>query len=298
MEWLKSIRKAISCLEEHLLDVDGEYDVFREVGISPLYLQKGFTIITGYTMAEYVRNRRLYLAALDIIADREKVIDLAFKYGYDTPESFSKAFVRFHGLSPVQLRKAPFRMHVFLPLKINITVQGGNEMDFIVEKEKDFQVIGFEREFSVENSYTEIPKFWDEYLEKYCLKGGRKPEGALEEAVFNYHVGMFGVCIDDLGECGRFRYLIAGRYTGGTIPEGMSVYELPEMEWAKFPCKGPMPGALQAVNTRIFKEWLPGNPDYETAMWCNIEWYGDGDTQSAEYESAIWIPVKKRPEEE
>ena len=122
MEWLRSIRKVISCLEEHLLDAQEEYDVAREVGISPIYLQKGFHIMTGYSMAEYVRSRRLYLAALDVIRDKEKVIDLAFKYGYDTPESFSKAFTRFHGLSPLQLKREPAKMHVFLPLKINITI--------------------------------------------------------------------------------------------------------------------------------------------------------------------------------
>ena len=297
MKWLESIRKAISYMEENLLDVDKDYDVAREIGISSFYLQKGFSIMTGYTMAEYVRNRRLYLAALDVIAAREKIIDIAFKYGYDTPESFTKAFTRFHGLSPVQLRKDASKIHIFLPLKINITVQGGNGMDYIIEKEQGLQLIGFEREFKEESSYEQIPKFWDEYGEKYMAKltlQGKKPEGELEEAILNYHVGMFGVCIEDLGECGRFRYLIAGRYTGGKIPEGMTLYELPEMEWAKFLCKGPMPGALQSVNTKIFREWLPGNPDYEIAMGCNIEWYDEGDTQSADYESAIWIPVKKK----
>ena len=187
MEWLRSIRKVISCLEEHLLDAQEEYDVAREVGISPIYLQKGFHIMTGYSMAEYVRSRRLYLAALDVIRDKEKVIDLAFKYGYDTPESFSKAFTRFHGLSPLQLKREPAKMHVFLPLKINITIQGGNEMDYIVEKEKALRLIGFEREFFMENSYVEIPKFWDEYRERYCdgLRKGKVPEGELETAVFH-----------------------------------------------------------------------------------------------------------------
>ena len=100
--------------------------------------------------------------------------------------------------------------------------------------------------------------------------------------------------IDDAEEKGRFRYLVAGRYTGGEVPEGMTLYEFPEMEWAKFLCRGSMPGALQSVNTKIFREWLPENPDYEIAMGANIEWYGEGDIWSPDYESAIWIPVKRR----
>jgi AraC family transcriptional regulator len=122
-----------------------------------------------------------------------------------------------------------------------------------------------------------------------------KPEGSLEETISNCSIGEFGICIDDASETGKFRYLIAGVYKEGTVPEGMTVYEIPETEWAKFKCKGPLPGALQAVNTKIFKEWLPGNPEYEMSLGINIEWYSiEGKTTDADYESAIWIPVKRK----
>lgn len=296
MEWTECIKKTIACLEAHLLDVDEAYDAAADVGMSFFYLQKGFRIMTGYTMAEYVRNRRLYLAALEIIADKDKVIDIALKYGYDTPESFSKAFSRFHGVSPMQLRKDTSKLRVFLPLKIRIEVQGGNDMDYIVEKEKGFQVVGFEREFSLASSHWDIPKFWDEYHEKYGAKlmYGKKPENAMEEMICNCNIGVYGICIDDTDQDSTFRYMIAGPYTGGGIPQGMSVYEIPEMEWAKFLCKGPLPGALQTVNNKIYSEWLPGNAEYEIAKSINIEWYSEGDMSSIDYESAIWIPVKRK----
>ena len=97
-----------------------------------------------------------------------------------------------------------------------------------------------------------------------------------------------------MGDQGKFRYLIAGKYTEGEVPEGMTVYEFPDMEWAKFRCTGPMPGALQSVNTKIFQEWLPNNQEYEIAMGANIEWYSNGDMSSIDYESGIWIPVKRK----
>ena len=78
------------------------------------------------------------------------------------------------------------------------------------------------------------------------------------------------------------------------MPEGMKIFDLPELEWAKFMCTGPMPGALQSVNTKIFRKWLPNNPEYEIAMGVNIEWYFEGDTRAADYKSAIWIPVKRK----
>lgn len=109
-----------------------------------------------------------------------------------------------------------------------------------------------------------------------------------------YLSGEFGICIDDTGKEKTFRYLIAGRYSGGEVPEGMTVVAFPDMDWVKFKCIGAMPGSLQSVNTRIFQEWLPKNQEYEIAMEANIEWYSKGDTSASDYESAIWIPVKKK----
>lgn len=296
MEWTESLKISIDYMEKHLLENIGADDVADAVHISSFYLQKGFRIMTGYSIGEYIRYRRLYLAALEVIAGQEKVIDLAYKYGYDTPESFTKAFRRFHGISPAQLKGDISRIKIFLPLKITVQVQGGNDMDVTVEKMKGFQVIGFERVFQFPDSYQKIPQFWCEFCEKYLepMSAQEKPQNDVQQAIADCMIGEYGVCIDDMGRDGSFRYLIAGEYHGGAVPEGMTLYEFPDMEWAKFRCAGPMPGALQSVNTRIFKEWLPGNPDYEIAMGANIEWYSKGDTSAQDYESAIWIPVKRK----
>lgn len=294
MEWAESLRKAIGFMEKHLLEDIGIDDVADEIHLSSFYLQKGFRIMTGYSIGEYIRYRRLYMAALDIAGGEEKVIELAYKYGYDTPESFTKAFRRFHGISPAQLRNSAGGIHTFLPLKIIVQVQGGNDMDVTIEKMDGFSVIGFERECSFENSYQEIPKFWDEFCDKYC--GKNSSEDGLQKVVRDYQIGEYGVCIDDIGKDGKFRYLIAGAYRGGAVPKECTLYEFPDMEWAKFRCIGPMPGALQSVNSRIFKEWIPGNEEYEFAVaaGANIEWYSMRDTSAADYESAIWIPVKRK----
>lgn len=118
-----------------------------------------------------------------------------------------------------------------------------------------------------------------------------KPKNELEQVICDCMVGEYGVCISGEEEKGTFRYLIAGTYVGGVVPENMVTYSFPDMEWAKFSCTGSMPGALQSVNTRIFREWLPGNPDYKIAMGIDVEWYSKGDISAPDYESAIWIPV-------
>ena len=168
-------------------------------------------------------------------------------------------------------------------------------MDYKIKTMAGFKVIGFAREFDGETSYVEIPKFWDEIREKYAARvwDGDAPTNAIEKTIVENNIGEYGVCVDDIGE-GKFRYFVAGIYKGGEVPEGMSVFELPDFDWAIFDCFGPCPKALQNVNTKIWKEWLPGNPDFEFPGRANIEWYGDGDPSASDYHSAIWIPVKKK----
>ncbi len=296
MEWLTSIRTAIDYMEEHLTDNISAQDVADRVYLSPFFLQKGFSLMTGYGIGEYIRNRRLYQAALDLKETDDKVIEIAFRYGYETPESFTKAFSRFHGATPSQVRGGA-AINTFLPLTIKLSIQGGNQMDYKITPMFPFKVIGFQKVFDNETAYTEIPKFWDEICEKYAYNvyAGNAPANPYEQALVDNCIGEYGVCIDDIGG-GKFRYLVAGKYTGGDVPEGMVVYEFPRSDWAVFNCIGPIPDALQSVNTRIFKEWLPGNPAYELCGNASVEWYDcvNGEKTDPDYHSAIWVPVKRK----
>ena len=211
MEWLTSIHGAVSFMETHLRDDIGLEDVARAVHLSPFFLQRGFSLMTGVGVGEYLRNRRLYEAALDLQKTGERVIDIALKYGYETPESFARAFVRFHGATPTQVREGA-AIRPFLPLTILLSIQGGSQMDYKITPMFPFKVIGFQRAFDYETSYAEIPRFWDEICEKYAnnVYDGNAPANPYEQALVDNCIGEYGVCIDDLGG-GRFRYLIAGR---------------------------------------------------------------------------------------
>ncbi len=297
MEWITDLRKAIEFMEEHLLENISAQDVSTHVYMSDLYFQMGFRIITGCTVSEYIRSRRLYLAAKEITSTDEKIIDIAFKYCYDTPESFTKAFSRFHGVSPTQMRKKKHPMKTFLPLRINIIVTGGSKMDYTVKKMEKFDVIGIVREFFFDNSYEKIPEFWDDMCHEYLfsLRLGTKPKTAFEKAIADNSIGEFGICFGCEDDKKTFKYMIAGKYKGGEIPEGMQLYHLPKTEWAIFDCVGAMPDALQEINTKIFKEWLPGNPEFEISDNMNVEWYSSsGKMTDDDYKSSIWIPVKRK----
>ena len=299
MEWLTAIRKSIEYIEGHLRDNISAQDVAEQVHISPLHFQRVFLIMTGYSVSEYIRNRKLYLAALDLINVDRKVIDVAYDYGYDTPDSFTKAFTRFHGTTPMQVKQNGY-IKTFLPLSVKVTVQGGDKMDYKITKMFGFKVIGFARKFSFDTAYEQIPKYWDEICEKYAANvyAGNPPANPQEKALMENCIGEFGICIDDekASSKGKFTYLIAGKYTGGEVPEGMMLYEFEQGEWAVFDWAGAIPDALQSLNTRIFKEWLPGNPDYEISGNANVEWYDcvNGEKTDADYHSAIWILVKRK----
>ena len=170
-------------------------------------------------------------------------------------------------------------------------------MDCKITKMFGFKVIGFERVFDSETSFKEIPKFWDEICKKYAnnVYAGNPPANAYEKALVDNCIGEYGICIDDLDGT-KFRYLIAGRYAGGDVPEGMTVYELPQGDWAIFNCVGPNPQTLQNTTVKIFNEWLPGNPDYVLNGNASVEWYDciNGEMSDPDYHSAIWLPVLKK----
>lgn len=292
MDWMESLRGAISYMERNLMENIGPEDIADAVHISPFYLQHGFRLVTGYTLGEYMRGRRLYLAALDMLSGDKSVLEVSCRYGYDTPESFTKAFTRFHGVPPTQVRKDSRAIRPFLPLVIKIEIQGGNEMDYKVEKKEEFQLIGFIREFEHETSYSKIPRFWDEAM-ALMPPPQRAPQTSIEQAICDNKIGEFGACFCGFG-AGRFFYMIGGIYQGGPVPLGLTTVHVPAADWAQFRCVGPLPGALQSVNTKVFSEWLPGNPDYEPSMPINLEWYSMDDSSAPTYESGIWVPVRRK----
>ena len=159
-------------------------------------------------------------------------------------------------------------------------------MDYVMEQMDSFQVVGFKKEVQYESAYQEIPLFWKEVMKQYC-------GNALLETIPD--MGRYGICVDDGEKEGCFSYMIAGTYTGQTVPEDLCVLTIPAVSWAKFTCVGPLPGALQAVNTKIFSEWLPQNKEYEIAANLNIEWYTlHEDSNASDYKSEVWIPVQKK----
>jgi len=285
MEWIKHITKAINYIENNR-DKDLSPDkVSKEINYSSFYFQKGFQILCGVTVSEYIRNRRLSLAAKELQTTDAKIIDIAFKYGYESSDSFSKAFTRFHNVTPLQARNKNCKVKNYLPLKIKISMQGGFEMDYKLVNKEAFKIIGVSKIIKGEEGYKECPKFWDEFFSKGYDKD---------------LMGELAICIDEGMIEGTFKYMIADFYDENKVYE--KKYEevlIPSNTWAIFPCVGKMPESLQNVNTKIFKEWLPQNSQYEMSNKFNIEYYSDASKypngiKDDNYYSEIWMPVKAK----
>lgn len=285
MSWLEDITLSIKYIEGHLTDELTLEKIAGRINLSPFYFQKGFSILCGITISEYIRNRRLSLAGRDLQIDGVKVVDISIKYGYDSPDSFTKAFTRFHGITLAQAKAGDGEIKNYLPLKLQISMKGGFEMECKIVKKTAFTVVGSARIIKNEEGYKECPQFWSDH----CKMGKEE-----------YIYGMYGICIDADAPKGSFKYLIADDYTPAKkLPEEFETVVIPENIWAVFPCKGAMPEALQKVNTKIFKEWLPGNSDYDIAGMYNIEYYSAPSdypkgTQDDDYYCEIWIPVKPK----
>ena len=285
MRWMECIGEAINYIEENITQELTIESIAKKALISPFYFQKGFAMLCGFTVSEYIRCRRLALAGSELIASDEKLIDIAIKYGYDSPDSFTKSFTRFHGATPTAVRKNGAMIKSFAPLKIKFALEGGYSMDYKIVEKDAFTVIGMSRVFQYENAMEDVPKLWTEFLN--AGKG-------------NNICGMYGINIDESMSGNKFEYLIADNYNAAMdIPEGYVTKVIPKFTWAVFTCKGAMPQSMQDVNKKIFSEWLPNCKDYEIAAGCCIEMYNDPadypkGTQDENYLSEMWIPVKRK----
>lgn len=275
-DWIEGFQASIDYIEQNLTKELDIGKIAKKAALSSFYYQRIFGAMCGMTVGEYIRERRMTLAAQELAGSDCKVIDIALKYGYDSPDSFTKAFQRFHGITPAQAREKGVNLRSLAPLHIKITLEGGTMLDYKIVEKAAFTVVGIKKSFNSETSYKEIPKFWGEWASD--MKGLK---------------GMFGVCSDMDGT--NFDYWIADLYMPWEeYPQECSTYQIPGGLWALFKCVGPLPGSMQSVNTKIWSEWLPSLKEYELAGNYSLEFYLPPAKNPADTISYIAIPIKKR----
>lgn len=142
MNWITGMQKAIDYIEDNITEEIDYSEVAKIAYSSNFHFQRVFSILCGFTVGEYIKSRRLTLAGEELIGSDDKIINIAFKYGYDTPESFTKAFTRFHGVTPTAARKIGVKLKSFNRLLIQVTMKGGEIMDCGIEKKDEMKFEG------------------------------------------------------------------------------------------------------------------------------------------------------------
>ena len=278
MDWIKRLNQAIDFIEENL---DGELDYEEVAGIAgcpSYYFQQMFLYLTDMTLREYIRRRRLSLAAVELQKGNRKVTDIAMKYGYESPTAFTRAFKNFHGITPSAVKTEPVFFQAYPPISFSMTVHGGVPLQFRVEEKEAFRILGLSCPLSKEltENFERIPAVWDAALADGTLArlismAEGKPEGLL------------GVSIHHTED---WKYLIAVR--SDQKPGKYEEYQIPACKWAVFEGKGTN-RTLQELERRVITQWLPTS-GYTYAEIPDIEVYLHADPEDAVYE--YWLPVR------
>ena len=285
MRWTECISDAVTFIESNINEEITVTDIAKEVHLSPFYFQRGFAMLCGFTVSDYIRSRRLALAGAEVAATDRKIIDIAVKYGYDSPDSFTKAFTRFHGCTPISVRRDGARIKSFAPVSIKFTLEGGYSMDYRIVEKDAFTVVGLQRVFKYDEAMAAVPKLWGEFQQMAQSKD---------------ICPVYGINTDETMEGDVFEYMIADNYDPAKeVCDGFTTKIIPQFTWAAFTCKGKMPDVMQEVNKQIFSEWLPNCKEYKIAAGYCIEMYEDptnypNGVQDENYHSEIWIPIKQK----
>ena len=287
MNWASGIQNAIDYMEAHLTEPLDYRKIAKQAMCSPYYFQKIFGILCGMTVGEYLRNRRLTLAGSELMTADAKIIDIALKYGYESPESFTRAFTRFHGMTPSEAKRTGGKLRSFSRFRVQIILKGGNSMNYQIVFKESFTVLEKVEQHTVANAQNQntIPDFWNRVHQDGTI------ETLLQHASDRSYV--FGICYGSgHTDCEHFDYSIAIQCAPDTAaPEGYRVHTIPARTWVISDCVGAMPDAIQQLWHELCAEFFPTS-DYQPTYEMDIEAYPAGNMTAADYRSQIWVPIK------
>jgi len=268
-----------------LLELSGKKGVDVEVEWieTPYHFQRMFSYMAGMPLAEYIRRRKMSLAAVDLQGGGTKIIDAAEKYGYSSPTAFNRAFQSVHGIAPSAVKAEGVSVKSFPRITFKITVKGVEEMNYRIETRDAFRIVGVSvpLEKEIEKNFAVIPQKWQEIAMDGTLQ-------RITQMMDTEPMGVLGVSTCNSEEPWRYYIAVSSSKESGELEE----YLVQAATWAIFSGTGTSQ-SIQELEKRIVTEWLPTS-GYEYADAPDIEVYLNADPQNAQYE--VWIPVTKKAE--
>lgn len=284
MEWIDRLNHAINYMEENMTDTIDFDMVAKIAGCSTYHFQRMFTYMAELPLSEYIRRRKMSLAAVDLQEKNRKVIDVGLKYGYDSPTAFNRAFKSIHGIAPSKVRESGVLLKAYPPISFRITIKGDCEMNYRIEKKEAFRVVGISMplEKEIEKNFAIVPQMWH----KAATDGTVERLASLMEGPPN---GLLGV--SSCNEEDEWKYYIAVT-SQKPLDKELEEYMIPASTWAIFSGEGKNT-SIQELEKRIVTEWLPTS-GYEYGNAADIEVYLNADPENVKYE--VWIPIVKKQE--
>lgn len=297
MDWISGIQNAINYIEAHITEELDYEQIAKESFSSAFHFQRVFSILCGYTLGEYIRNRRLTLAGTELASTRAKVIDVAYKYGYDNPESFAKAFQKFHGITPSQARGSGVMLKSFSSLSIKVSLEGGSIMNYRIEEKPGMVLTGYKRRFtgSPNDKQDQDHNFACETrLEQYILEGMCREHETIYQILTNFDADGYdfyyayrfpGWALEDMQEIPAD---IAARFENVPVPAG--TYIVFETERCQFPT-----AKMDRLRMKAISEWLPASgyelrdaPEIGVIHWF---WEEGNDKLNNSRYCELWLPI-------
>lgn len=282
MEWIERLNKAINYIEEHITEKINYEQVAKVACCSTYHFQRMFAYMANVPLSEYIRRRRMSLAAVELQNSEKKIIDVALKYGYTSPTAFNRAFQKIHGVAPSLVKEGGIELRAYPPISFKIIIKGADEMNYRIEKKEAFRIIGTVQPLNkkIEKNFEIVPQMWQK-----AAMDGTIPK--LAAMIDSQPAGLLGVSVCNDEE--EWKYFIAVASTR-PINDTLEEYIVPASTWAVFSGSGTNQ-SIQELEQRIVTEWLPTS-GYEYANAPDIEVYLNADPQNTKYE--VWIPVEKK----
>ncbi|MBA4687409.1 MAG: AraC family transcriptional regulator [Candidatus Galacturonibacter soehngenii] len=282
MEWMERLNRAINYMEENMTDTIDFDMVAKIAGCSTYHFQRMFTYMAELPLSEYIRRRKMSLAAVDLQEEDNKVIDIGLKYGYDSPTAFNRAFKSIHGIAPSKVRESGVILKAYPPISFRITIKGDCEMNYRIEKKEAFRVVGISMplEKEIEKNFAVVPQMW----QKAAVDGTIPRLASFMEGV---PIGLLGVSACNAEEEWKYYIAVASQKA---LDQELEEYMVPASTWAIFSGEGKNT-SIQELEKRIVTEWLPTS-GYEYGNAADIEVYLNADPENAKFE--VWIPIVKK----
>lgn len=280
------MNQALAYVEENLAsDIDIK-QIERLALCSEYHFRRMFSFLAGVTLSEYIRRRRLTLAAFELLHHDVTVMDTSLKYGYRSPDSFTRAFQNLHGVTPTEARNTGQPLKAYPPMTFQMTIKGGREMNYRIEEKAGFSIVGLFKRVPLiyEGVNPEIAAMWQsldtEMINTLKSLSNVEPMGLISAST-NFSEGRL-----DGGELDHY----IGAATTKPYPQDLACLDVLASTWAVFESVGPFPETLQNIWGRIYAEWFPSS-GYQQVKGPEILWNENKDVSSPTFRSEIWIPV-------